>query len=180
MITIQSEPLPGIFILNTIKFQDLRGNFFKIYNQDNFKKIGIKFNPKEYFFSSSKLNVIRGMHFQNGEFAHDKLVFCSYGKILDVIVDVRINSKYFNKPYSIELEGDPLKAIYISKGYAHGFLSLSNPSIVHYFTNKEYNPEADKGVLWDSINFRWPIAKPLISERDEKHLNIDDIKCEFF
>ena len=179
MFTIFSEPLPDVFILNLKRFSDERGNFNKIFQQDLFASLGIKFSPKEYFYSTSKKNVLRGMHFQVGSFAHDKLVYCSQGIILDVIVDVRKESNYFNAPISIELSGEDSKAVFIGKGYAHGFLTKSNHSAMHYFTSTVHSPENDMGVLWSSINFDWQIKNPVISTRDGCHPDINEVVCEF-
>ncbi len=179
MFSIFSEPLPGVLILNLERFSDERGDFNKIFQQESFSSLGIKFVPKEYFYSTSKKNVLRGMHFQVGSDAHDKLVYCSQGMILDVIVDVRKESKYFNAPISIELSGKDSMAVFIGKGYAHGFLTKSNHSVMHYFTSTVHSPKNDKGVLWSSINFDWQIKNPIISKRDEFHPDINEVKCEF-
>ena len=179
MFSIHSEPLPGLFIIKSKNHRDKRGDFFKIYNSELFLSLGINFQPKEYFYTKSQKHVIRGMHFQIGEAAHDKLVYCSSGKVLDVIVDVRKESMFFNKPFSIELSGTDSTIVFISKGYAHGFLSKTQISTMHYFTSTVHQPLLDRGVLWSSIDFKWPIKKPIISDRDMKHPLIKDIKCEF-
>lgn len=179
MIKIESEPLPGVYVLENFLFKDLRGSFNKIYNEDAFKNIGLKFNPKEHFFTTSKKNVLRGMHFQVGNSSHEKLIYCSFGSFLDVVVDVRKDSEHFNKPFSIELSEQSPKLIFIGKGYAHGFLSKTKISSIHYLTSTIHNPTEDKGVLWNSIDFNWKIKSPILSKRDLKHPSINEIKCEF-
>jgi dTDP-4-dehydrorhamnose 3,5-epimerase len=119
------------------------------------------------------------MHFQVKNSAQQKLVTCPVGKVLDVIVDVRIESPYFNKPISIELgEKEPL-AILIGKGYAHGFLSLTDNSFMQYLTSTVHSPAHDKGVLWSSIDFNWPTDSPKISNRDSNHPAIGREICIF-
>ena len=109
------------------------------------------------------------MHYQCSTHAHDKLVFCITGKILDVIVDIRPDSPQFNRPISISLDASIPRAIFISKGYAHGFLSQSDNTTLLYQTSTVHNPRNDKGILWSSINFDWPISNPVLSERDKSH-----------
>ena len=180
MTEIISEPLPGVYILQNFFNNDERGFFSKIFNEDSFNNIGLDFKPKEHFFTTSKQDVIRGMHFQVGSSAQDKLIFCTQGSFVDVIVDVRKGSPSFNKPFSIELFAEDSKSIFIKKGYAHGFLSNTKLSSIHYLTSTIHNPLNDKGVLWKSIDFEWPIKNPILSRRDLNHPSINEVKCEFF
>ena len=103
----------------------------------------------------SNKNVIRGMHCQFKEAKHNKLVTCIQGSVLDVVVDIRKESKLFNKPYSIILSEDKNKSLLIGEGYAHGFLSLQENTILQYITSYPYLSELDSGVNWKSINFKW-------------------------
>lgn len=171
--------LPDVNLIS-IKYQkDIRGEFKKNYNFDDFNKLGINFLPKESYISKSSLNVLRGMHYQIGNYAQKKLVSCISGKILDVIVDIRPNSTNYNKPISYVLDEEKPEVIMIGKGYAHGFLSLSKNSIMSYLTSTVYAPKFDCGILWSSIDFEWPLTKPILSERDKLHPLIGKHKCEF-
>ena len=174
------ELLPKVYLFSLNKNEDIRGDFLKIYNLNELGKYNINFIPHEFYISTSSLNVIRGMHYQVSKFSHDKLVSCFKGKVLDVIVDVRKNSKYYNKPVSCILSSDSPQAIFIGKGYAHGFLSLKKNSRMSYLTSTVYDPSSDCGVLWSSINFNWPIENPILSERDKLHPSLGNHKCEFF
>ena len=118
------------------------------------------------------------MHFQVKESSHQKLIQCINGSIIDVCVDVRKNSIFFNKPIAIELHGN--SAILVPKGFAHGFLSCQENTLVQYLCDKEHNSQNDKGVLWSSLNFKWPIEKPILSERDMNHPLIGEEECIFF
>ena len=115
------------------------------------------------------------MHFQVGEAAHDKLVSCIKGQVLDVVVDVRPESPHFNKPFAVEISDSSNTALLIGKGYAHGFLTLAEDSWMLYTTSTVHCPSLDRGVLWSSIAFDWPSTKPLISERDGLHPSIQEL-----
>lgn len=180
MFSIIDNPMPNIYLLEIPKFEDERGIFLKGYNKNDFSNLGINFSPKEQFFTCSKKNVLRGMHFQIEEFAHDKLVYCPLGKVLDVIVDVRTESKYYDKPYAVELSDDKPLALFIGKGYAHGFFTKRNDSWLHYHTSTTHNPNLDMGIHWKSISFNWPVNHPLVSNRDSQHPKIGEINCKFY
>lgn len=169
---IIEQPLPGVVLLECPRYFDNRGEFTKLFHADGLQECGLQFIPVESFLTRSKVGVIRGMHFQVGEAAHDKLVCCPKGRVLDVVVDVRPESPHFNKPFAIELSDSNSIALLIGKGYAHGFLSLEYYSSMLYYTTTVHNPELDRGVLWSSIDFDWPIQQPLISERDASHPKI--------
>ena len=170
----------GIIHLGIPNFQDHRGLFSKIYKSDDFLKLGISFNPKEHFHSFSNKNVLRGMHFQINKDAHSKLINCIQGSILDVCVDVRKESAYFNQPICVELHEKSFSALFIPKGFAHGFIANQDNTLVQYMTDTTHQPENDKGVLWSSINFNWPIKSPITSERDSSHPSIGENEWIFY
>lgn len=178
-LQIQDNPLPGVFVLSSNRHVDNRGEFIKLYHRDSLLKQHIDFTPAESFVTRSKAGVIRGMHFQAGKAAHDKLVYCLKGKLLDVVVDVRPDSPHYNDPFSIELSENKNTCVLIGKGYAHGFLSLEDDSLMLYNTSTVHCPELDFGVLWSSINYKWPIASPILSPRDLLHPEIGVVSCEF-
>lgn len=173
---IIDQPLPEVFLLDVPRSLDIRGSFTKLFHYENMISLGIDFAPVELFYTTSQANVLRGMHFQIGRAAHEKLVFCQRGKVLDVVVDVRPTSPNFNKPISVELSDDKSRALLIGKGYAHGFLSLTNDSWMIYATSTVHSPSLDKGVLWSSIDFEWPQKQPIISERDSCHPPISHLQ----
>jgi dTDP-4-dehydrorhamnose 3,5-epimerase/CDP-3, 6-dideoxy-D-glycero-D-glycero-4-hexulose-5-epimerase len=108
------------------------------------------------------------MHYQVEEAAHLKLVSCPIGRILDVVVDIRPESDQFNHPFAIELNSQQPQALLIDKGYAHGFLTIEDQSLVQYLTSTVHDPLRDQGVHWASIDFDWPVKTPVISKRDSR------------
>ena len=174
-ITIVEKLLPGVTLLECPKYEDHRGIFIKLFHSDTMESLGLTFHPVETFLTRSKANVLRGMHFQAEEAAHDKLVFCPKGRVLDVIVDVNSESPHFNKPVALELSENDSTILLIGKGYAHDFLSLEEDSWMLYSTTTVHKPSLDCGVLWSSIDFQWPIDSPILSERDCNHPTIQDL-----
>ena len=171
-LRVRSQPLPGVFLLDCPYFPDHRGDFTKLFHADALLAHGIAFTPAESFLTRSKADVLRGMHFQVGEAAHDKLVTCIKGQVLDVVVDVRPESPHFNKPFAVEISESSNTALLIGKGYAHGFLTLADDSWMLYFTSTAHCPSLDRGILWSSIAFDWPICDPTLSDRDACHPRI--------
>ena len=163
------QSLPGIFLVKYFNHFDDRGSFSKPFHLDSFLSCGISFTPAESFLTSSHKYVLRGMHYQSGVAAHNKLVFCPRGRVLDVVVDIRPDSPNFNKPFSIELSPTNSTALFISKGYAHGFISLDDDSWMFYLTDTVHCPALDQGILWSSLDFEWPILNPRVSQRDSLH-----------
>ncbi len=156
----------GLLILKTNNFQDNRGSFQKLFNFDFFRANNLETSFKEFYYSFNKKNVRRGMHFQIPPYDHVKLVYVSCGKILDVVVDIRKKSGTYGKCFSIELDDKKGEYLYIPKGFAHGFLSLEDNTIVNYAQTTCYYKECDCGIDQESIAFDWGIKSPIVSGRD--------------
>ena len=160
----------GLFVLQTVNFQDNRGGFQKLFNLDFFKQNGLDTDFQEFYYSVNKKGVRRGMHFQIPPFAHTKLVYVSKGKILDVCVDIRKSSKTYGKCFSIELDDQKAQYLYIPKGFAHGFLTLTDNVNFVYKCDNYYDAEADGGISFKTpeLNIDWPIEfdKAITSEKD--------------
>jgi len=152
--------------IKNFEFADERGKFVKLLNLDFFRNNNLDYYFKESFFSISYKNVIRGMHFQIPPSAQTKLVSVLNGSILDVVLDLRKHEKTFGKYYCVELSDKNNKSLYIPKGFAHGFKTLSETATVLYFVNETYSPNDDKGILWDSFGFDWQLDTPILSARD--------------
>lgn len=155
----------GINIIEHEKYEDERGDFTKIFHCDEWRELKLV-KPQEAFVSISKKDVIRGLHFQDKKIKQTKYVTCLKGKILDVVVDIRKDSMYFNQPFSMELSGEHPITIVVPWTHAHGFLCQEEDSIVHYYSSTVYNKEMDLGYHWQSIDFEWPTKKPIVSSRD--------------
>lgn len=165
--------IEGVKIINFIKVKDSRGYFSKIFNENFFNINNIKFKTKEHFISFSKKDVIRGMHYQSGRYAQNKLVYVIAGKIDDVFIDLRKNSRTYLKIQNIVLSCKNNKALFLPRGVAHGFRVLSESSIIGYLVDNLYNKEHDKGVLWSSLNYNWKIKNPIVSKRDKNFPPLD-------
>ena len=180
MEIIKTE-IEGVFIIKNKIFQDERGKFIKTYHKEEFEKNNLCTDFKESYFSISNKNVIRGMHFQLPPFDHEKLVYVSKGKVLDVILDLRKNSKTLGKAISIELSEENGYSIYIPKGLAHGFKSLEDGTIMTYNVATVYNQQSDYGIRWNSFNFDWGLEEPVMSERDKNFEGLEEfLKKEVF
>jgi len=173
MEVIDTE-IDGVYIIKNSVFSDDRGSFTKIFHEDIFEHLGLNTEIRESYYSISKKGVIRGMHFQLPPYDHDKLVHVAKGKINDVILDLRKDSKTFLKYISIELSDKNRYSVYIPKGCAHGFNTLEEDSIVIYNVSTVYNKDADWGVRWDSFGMNWNNTNPVISQRDSGFETVEE------
>lgn len=176
-MTIEKTDLNGVLIINNFNAIDDRGLFVKTFNKRLFHELNLDFEIRESYFSISKKNVIRGMHFQLPPHEHEKLVFVPKGSILDVIVDLRKKSPTYKKYISVELSQANKKSIFIPKGLAHGFKSMEENTITVYNVASEYNPEADAGILYNSFGFDWEVKYPTVSKRDAGFIGLNNF-CE--
>lgn len=176
-MNIEKTALEGVYIINNFVAQDERGTFVKTFNKQNFVNNGLNFEIRESYFSISKKNVIRGMHFQLPPSDHEKLVYVPYGSILDVVIDLRKNSLTYKKFISIELSAENRKSIYIPKGLAHGFKSLEDNTITVYNVATEYDSKSDQGIKFDSFGFDWEANEVIMSFRDKEFMTLDHF-CE--
>jgi dTDP-4-dehydrorhamnose 3,5-epimerase len=172
MIKKLATKLDGVFELQPRVFSDHRGLLVKPFHAESFADLGLATDFKETFYSVSNKNVLRGMHFQLPPHDHDKLVFVVAGEILDVAVDIRKGSETFGQYHSVVLSSDKANSVYIAKGFAHGFLTLSDSATVVYQTTTTHAPSHDSGIRWNSFGFEWGIDAPIISVKDEMHPGI--------
>lgn len=166
-------------VLTLPHFTDERGVFVKTFQDSLLQEQGIDFKLKESYFSVSKKDVVRGMHFQLPPHQHSKIVFCPQGTILDVIVDLRRNSPTYGQWAVQELSADNHKAFYIPEGFAHGFKSLTDDAITYYLVSSEYDKAHDTGIRYDSIGFDWQVSSPVLSARDLSFVTLADFRSPF-
>ena len=171
--------LPDLQVIRPRIFRDARGSFVKTFNRNTFHELGLDFEPREEFFSTSAKNVLRGMHFQLPPADHAKLVYCITGSVLDVVLDLRKNSPAFGRSCARELSAANREMFFIPAGFAHGFLTLDDGATMVYQTSTGYSPAHDAGVCWDSFGFDWPVKNPILSERDQKFPALRDFLSPF-
>lgn len=175
---LQSE-IPGVRLLPFKQFQDERGIFNKPFATPSLEENGIRFTVAETFFSNSPAGVLRGLHFQVPPFEHNKIVVCLNGQVLDIVVDLRVGSPTFGKHLHFELSANRPHALFIPKGLAHGFYSLSDQSLMAYWVDAPYSQAHDTGIHWYSTKFSWPNKSPLVSGRDSAFPKLSDFKSPF-
>lgn len=163
--------LEGCYLFRPKVYNDSRGSFFESFNQEIFNNlIGKKINFVQDNQSFSTKGVLRGLHFQQGDYAQAKLVRVVKGSVLDVAVDLRYNSPTFGKHFSIELSEINNLQFFIPRGFAHGFVVLSDEAIFQYKCDNYYNKESEGGIIYNDSNLKidWKIAKEnlIISEKD--------------
>lgn len=160
--------LEGLIIVEFNIFNDDRGFFCERFNEQKFKELGLPSNFVQDNHSRSKVGVVRGLHYQKNP-NQAKLVGCVSGKILDVAVDIRKNSKTFGKYFSIKLSEDNGKMLYIPAGFAHGFSVIGEKEAhVIYKVDGLYNPAGEGGIKFDDkdLNIDWQVQSPIFSNRD--------------
>lgn len=145
---------------------DDRGWFLKLFHAPSFRAAGLTTTFEEQYCSSSQRGVLRGMHFQTPPHDHAKLVYCLEGRVLDVALDLRRSSPTYGQTFAVELDGGRGEGVYLPRGLAHGFLTVSETALLSYHVETAYAPEHDGGVRWDSFGFDWRERKPLLSARD--------------
>lgn len=179
MISNTVCPLPGVIVWDVPDFRDDRGRFVKTF-QAGWLPPDQPFDLKEEFYSVSNAGVIRGMHFQVPPADHNKMVTCVAGQVLDVLLDLRAGTGY-GQHWSMELSADRPKNLWIPKGIAHGFLSLTDRSVMVYKTDHQYSPTHDRGIAWDSFGFQWPTGSRSFetSDRDANHPVFSDFETPF-
>lgn len=176
----KEQDLKGVYLIESFHSGDLRGGFAKTFEKDVFEEAGIAFSLNETFISKSTKNVIRGLHFQLHN-PQAKLVSVINGKVWDVIVDLRPNSKTYKQWQGYELSAENHLSLYIPKGFAHGFLSLEDETVMLYQCNGKYDKNTDTGIRFDDpdIGIKWPTAleSAIHSERDLKLLNLKEYEA---
>lgn len=163
--------IDGVWVLEPKVFNDNRGYFFESYRQSDFDEhIGRHVEFIQDNESKSSFGVLRGLHYQKGEFSQAKLVRVISGKVVDVAVDIRKSSPTFGKYVMVELSGENKRQFFIPRGFAHGFLVLSPEAIFTYKVDNIYAPQSEASIRWDdpTIGIDWPIdPKDVVrSEKD--------------
>jgi dTDP-4-dehydrorhamnose 3,5-epimerase len=173
--------IKGVILIIPKVFDDNRGFFVETYNKSDFKKNGVDVNFAQTYFSNSKKNVLRGLHYQLNPYSQAKLIRVIKGSIVDVVVDIRKNSPTYGEFVSVKLDSDSKQMLFVPEGFAHGFYVLEDDTEVSYKLTKEYNFENERGIIWNDaeLGIKWPDDNPILSEKDSKYPLLKDAYNNF-
>lgn len=187
-MNIIKTAIDGVLIIEPRVFEDARGYFFESFSQREFdEKVAPILGHTVTFVqdneSKSSYGVMRGLHFQRPPYTQSKLVRCVKGVVMDVAVDIRIGSPTYGQHVAVELTEDNHRQFFVPRGFAHGFVVLSDTAVFQYKCDEFYHPEADGGIsIIDEslcIDWRIPTDKALLSEKDTKHALLKDFSSPF-
>ena len=178
-MNIIKTKISGLVIIEPKLFVDERGYFFESFNQRDFTSAVGNVTFVQDNESKSSYGVLRGLHFQLPPFAQSKLVRVIEGSVLDIAVDIRKNSPTYGQYVSVELTGESHRQLFIPKGFAHGFVVLSQQAVFQYKCDEFYHPEAEGAIAWNdpdlAIDWQIPIEDMILSERDKHHPLFKDL-----
>lgn len=165
---VQDTPLPGLKVVGLRRFADPRGAFTQTFDRAALAALGItdRFERDAHVFSHA--GVLRGLHYTVAR-PHAKLVWVSWGRVWDVVVDIRLGSASFGRHFSIVLSGDQPTLLYVPAGFAHGYCVTGEAGAhMHYKLAGEYDPADEAGILWNdpALALAWPVGQPVMNERD--------------
>lgn len=179
--------LEDCYVIEVDKFGDDRGYFSPYYIENNLKELGFE-GIKQANRSKSSKGVVRGLHYQLDPKCQAKIVEVIKGMVVDVVVDIRKDSKTYGKSFQVLLTDSNNKQLYVPRGFAHGFVSLEDDTIFHYLVDNDYAPDLEGGILWndpelgidwEGIFKEYQITDPILSEKDLNRLPLKETKIEF-
>ena len=178
---IIKDAIEGLITIHPSVFSDERGYFLESFNENDFNQFVFEIKFVQDNESRSMKNVLRGLHFQNPPHAQGKLVRVIKGSVLDVVVDLRKNSKTYGQHKKIILSEKEKNQFYIPPGFAHGFCSLEDETIFSYKCTEYYHPEAESCILWndESLNIDWEVNDPILSKKDMNGISFNDFMSPF-
>lgn len=179
MFSVRPSKLAGCVELQPRVMDDARGRFVKVFHEEAFAQAGLATAFAEEYYSVSRQGVIRGLHFQLPPMDHVKMVYCVAGEVLDAVLDLRLGSPTYGEVALFSLSAEKANSIYIPKGMAHGFCALSPEAVMVYKVGSVYAPAHDAGILWSSAGIDWPVAQPILSERDTSFPALADFVSPF-
>ena len=177
----ERQKIEEVILVKPKIFGDNRGFFLESYKKSDFFANGIDVEFNQDNHSKSTKGVLRGLHYQANPHGQAKLVRCAKGRIYDVAVDIRPDSKTFGQYVKVELTEENKHMLYIPVGFAHGFVALTDEVEILYKASGEYAPQADRGIIWNDkdINIDWEIDfEPLLSEKDKIQPKLSEINLE--
>ncbi len=176
---VEETKIRGCYEVFPLDLRDHRGRFVKPFHQEDYKEAGILLDIREEYYSVSKKNVLRGLHFQLPPRATVKAVTCLSGNIYDAVVDLRTDSPTYRMYFTVELTEAKGNLLYIPEGLAHGFCTLSDEATVLYMCSNVYSQEHDTGLHWSSAGIPWPVNDPIVSEKDNGLNDLIDFNSPF-
>jgi dTDP-4-dehydrorhamnose 3,5-epimerase len=171
-VIFKPASLPGVFIIEQERNEDVRGHFARTYCEKEFAARGLETRIAQCSISfNQRKGTLRGMHYQIEPFEEVKVVRCTRGAVYDVVIDLRKDSPGFKKHFAVELNEQNGKMLYIPAGFAHGFQTLADNTEVFYQISQSYSPEHARGLRWNDLAFRipWPDDERTILERDQNY-----------
>ena len=170
--------LPDVRIIDPVVHRDDRGFFLEAFHAPRYRQAGIDVTFVQANQSRSAKNTLRGLHWQEGPHPQAKLIRVVIGEVYDVAVDVRPTSPTFGTWVGVHVTASNFRQLYIPVGFAHGFCVLSDAAEVEYLCSDIYDPASERGLLWNDpdLAIDWPIADPILSERDRKHPTLKEIR----
>lgn len=177
---VRETKIPGCYEIIPFVHGDERGTFVKTFHKGNFEQYNLVTNFAEEYYSVSTKGVLRGLHFQIPSQEHTKVVYCVYGEVMDVVVDLRVGSPTYGEFEIFNLNSSQANMAYIPEGLAHGFYVISDKAILIYKVTTVYSPEHDSGILWNSVGIPWMNKSPIISGRDNSFMKFGDFTSPFY
>ena len=181
MFTFKETKIKGVYIIEPEVFGDNRGYFMETYRKEEFDNAGLKYNFVQDNQSKSKKGVLRGLHYQR-KYPQAKLVRVISGEVFDVAIDLRKDSPTYGQWVGEILSSENKKMLMVPRGFAHGFMVLSETAEFIYKCDEVYHPEDEGGIMWNDpeVGIKWPSdIEPLLSEKDQKHPSLKESKISF-
>ena len=178
-MNVTKTPLKDCYLIEVPSFGDERGFFMEAFNQQKIKEeLDIQFDIQQVNFASSSKNVLRGLHYQDAPFSQTKLVGVTRGAVLDIAVDIRKGSPSYLQHYAVVLD-HPTKLFLVPKGFAHGYVTLTDDTLFFYFVDAPYSPDHELGIRYndDTLAINWNFQeKPIVSQKDLNQPTLDKVK----
>lgn len=173
--------LTGVIEIQPRLFIDDRGEFAELFQSSAFGRNQLDISLKQINYSKSKKNVLRGLHYQLPPKSQGKLVHVMSGSGFDVAVDIRKDSPTYGTWIGATLSAEQKNMLYIPPGFAHGFCSLEDDTVLVYYCTDEYSPDHERGIIWNdsNINITWPIANPILADRDASYPTLEQAENTF-
>ena len=178
MITLRETPLLGVLWIEPVVRADERGIFLETYHRERYREAGIDLDFVQDNHSRSRQGVLRGFHYQDLTAPMAKLVRCSSGAVLDVVVDLRVSSPTFGRSFALELSGENQRQLLVPVGFGHAFLALSEQADVAYKCSGYYDPSAEQTIAWNDpeIAAAWPTKTPIVSSKDARGMTLAEYR----